>query len=54
MNCLFKLRKKLGKEVVPIYDIKRDNSLEFLIYDNGIWRYSSAIFYEPIPENKGE
>ena len=54
MNCLFKIRRILGKMIVPVYDVKRDNGLEFLIYDNGKWEYKPAIFYEPIPEEKGE
>ena len=60
MNCLFKVRRKSTGEIVPVYGIKTERFLEFLIYSRtmgdsscGKWVYSLADRFEPI-EKGGE
>lgn len=55
MNCLFKVRRKSTGEIVPVYGVKTERFLEFLVYsrnvgDNsrGKWVYSLADLFEPI------
>ena len=53
MNELFKVKKRLGGDIVGVFDVKSDNGIiEFLVYDFKIkiWTYVSAIYFEPVKE----
>lgn len=56
MYCLFKVRRKSTGEIVPVYDVKSDKFLEFLIYSrntsgsHSAWTYVLAQRFEPIDE----
>ena len=54
-NCLFKVRRKSTGEIVPVYGVKSERSVEFLIYSpivsdssQGKWCYALADRFEPI------
>ena len=54
MNCLFKVRRISTGEIVPVYDVKSDGYIEFLIYSClkntliGKWHYVLADRFEPV------
>ncbi len=61
MNCLFKVRRKSTGEIVPVYGVKSERFVEFLIYSRymgdssrGKWCYALADRFEPIEEGGGE
>ena len=55
MNCLFYVKHKLGGKVTPVFDVKVNISIEFLVYDKKDgWKYVSAVYFEPIVEKEGE
>ena len=59
MSCLFKVRRKSTGEIVPVYGVKTERFLEFLIYSRnmsdssrGRWVYALADRFEPIEEQE--
>lgn len=57
MNCSFKVRRKSTGEIVPVYGVKSERFVEFLIYSRcmwdssrGKWFYALADRFEPIEE----
>ena len=53
MNCLFEVRTKATKKITPVYDVKRGQFVEFLVYYGTKFLYLNAQMFEPI-EKGGE
>lgn len=48
MNFLFKVKRKSTGKIVPVYAVKSEHySVQFLIYDGGMWLYALAGEFEP-------
>ncbi len=55
MNCLFYVKKKSGGSVIPVFDVRYNYKVEFLIYSKEIgWYYALAVYFEPLIEKEGE
>lgn len=55
MNCLFYVKQKLGGQITPVFDVRHNHSVEFLIYSKELgWYYASSVYFEPIVEKEGE
>lgn len=46
---MFQVQTKANKELVDVYDVKRDNNgyPHFLVYKDGKWAYLTAKLFEP-------
>lgn len=48
MNCLFEVRTKVTNKITPVYDVRRGQFVEFLVYDGTKFLYLNAQMFEPI------
>lgn len=53
MNCLFEVRTKATKKITPVYDVRRGQFVEFLVYDNKKFLYLNSQLFEPIEKGGG-
>lgn len=54
MDCLFKVRTKATRKITPVYGVKHEKFLEFLVYEHARWTYVPAQLFEPISKEEAE